>query len=153
MTVEIVDLPSYKIVIFHSYVNVYQAGYISITNISRCRHNQLFFRMFTMMFTRCAKGCPGCRSNKPSASSSRRNSSGVLGGAMDAMDAMKMGWRWGISQGLSPFKWIRMGKIQDSRKALKGFKSLKKVETSEAYSMWRKRGDFGMPIESWRYLR
>ena len=55
---------------------------------------------------------------------------------MDAMDAMKMVMgRWGISQGLSPFKWIRMGKIQDSRKALKGFKSLKKVETSEAYSM------------------
>ena len=54
--------------------------------------------------------------------------------------------RWGISQGLSPFKWIRMGKIQD----LKGFerlqiasklKNLKHIQCEESF-------DFGMPIES-----
>ena len=27
MAIEIVDFPSYKMVIFHSYVNVYQRGY------------------------------------------------------------------------------------------------------------------------------
>ena len=127
MTVEIVDLPSYKIVIFHSYVNVYQAGYISITNISSCRHNQLFFRMFTMMFTRCAKGCPGCRSNKPSASSSRRNSSGVLGGAMDAMDAMKMGMEMGDISRFVTFQMDSNG--QDSR-FKKGFERLQIAEKS-----------------------